>query len=225
MGANPTKNSNDKFERFATIVVGLPWMEIAAEFLKLTRTLWRGLADEGMYEVLEHESRLEILDKKGKRAKFTKRQKVRYRQNNIIAYQDHAWGDGKILLDYRCTPGKVVDQYRPGHKTFLLISLRESKQRGDEDEFNMEWGIRDGFIRCKELWETEIRHKTKQVKVQIIFPKSRPPDRVWLEENVRQKKSDFDQTALSELPDGRWQLTWQSKNPRLNERYHLHWTW
>ncbi len=68
-----------------------------AEGWKLFRHLWQGLADEGMYEVLEYESVLELKDKRGKRARFQKREKVRYRQNNIIAYQDHAWGDGEIL--------------------------------------------------------------------------------------------------------------------------------
>jgi hypothetical protein len=50
-----------------------------------------GPADEGMYEVLEYESTLELLDRQGKRARFGKRQKVRYLQNNIITYQDQGW--------------------------------------------------------------------------------------------------------------------------------------
>jgi hypothetical protein len=31
-------------------------------------------------------------------------------QDNVIAYQDQAWGDGEILLNYRCTPGTPVDR-------------------------------------------------------------------------------------------------------------------
>ena len=174
---------------------------------------------------MEYESKLELLDKKGKRARFSKREKVRYLQNNIIAYQDHAWGDGKILLNYRCSPGKVVERYRPGHRTFLLISLRESKQRGDVDEFNMEWGIRDGFLRAQELWETEIRHKTRKLKVQIVFPKSRPPLRFWLEQNTQRKRKNIAKDALRQLPDGRWQMGWQTSKSQLNERYQLHWAW
>ena len=151
----------------------LPWIEILAEIWKLLRQLWQGLADEGIYEVLEYESTLELLDKKGRSAKFQKRERVRYQQNNIIAYQDHAWGDGEILIDYRCTPGVVVDRYRPGQKTFLLISLRGAKRRGDIDEFHIEWELRDSFVRNEELWETEIRHRTKQIRIRIIFPNTR----------------------------------------------------
>jgi hypothetical protein len=189
---NNVAKPNEKLSQIAAgIVADLPWLQIAAGGWKLARKLWRGLADEGMYEVLEYESCLELLDSKGRRARFTKREKVRYLQNNILAYQDHAWGDGEILLDYRCTPGVVVDRYRPGQKTFLLISLRESKQKGDIDEFNIQWGIRDGFLREQELWETEIRHRTRRATVRIIFPKSRPPLRVWLEQNIRRKRQQL----------------------------------
>lgn len=225
MPVKQSKTLHQVLERVTPFVRGLTWLEIMAEAWKLSRKLWRGMADEGMYEVLEHESRLEILDKKGRRARFYKRQKVRYLQNNIIAYQDHAWGDGKILIGYRCTPGVMVDKYRPGQKTLLLISLRDSKRHGDKDEFNMEWRIQDGFVRPKELWETEIHHRTKRAKVQVTFPRSRPPRRIWLEETLQKKKRQLEENAKRQLPDGRWRVTWQTNKPRLNERYQLHWTW
>lgn len=68
-------------------LLGEPWLGIAADLWKPAKKLWRGLADEGMYEVLEHDVVLELKDTKGKRALVRKRQKVRYLQNNIIAYR------------------------------------------------------------------------------------------------------------------------------------------
>lgn len=207
------------------LLLKVPWLDVIAQAWMLMRKLSRGLADEGMYEVLEYESCLELKDGKGYGAKFTKREKVRYRQNNIIAYQDHAWGDGEILQDYQCTPGKVVDQYRPGHKTFLLISLRDVKRRGDVDEFHMSWGLQKGFVRTHELWETEVRHRTRRIKVQLLFPKSRMPRRVWVEEVLTGRKHVVGESLKMGLPDGRFQVTWQTNQPRLNERYQLHWEW
>ena len=115
-------------------LLGGPWLEITADLWHLSKKLWRGLADEGMYEVLEHEVVLELKDSKGKRALVRKRQKVRYRQNNIIAYQDQAWGDGRILVNYHCTPGFEADRYESGHKTLILISLREVKEKEEEEK-------------------------------------------------------------------------------------------
>ena len=200
-------------------------MDILAEIWRLARHLWQGLADEGMYEVLEYESVLELKDAAGEQATFRKRELVRYRQNNIIAYQDHAWGDGKILIDYRCSPGVVVDRYRPGQKTFLLISLREPKRRDDLDEFHIAWKLEGAFRRTHELWETEVRHKTRQLKISIIFPKSRLPRRAWVQEQVRRRRQQLGPEAIRALVDGRWQLTWRSDRPRLNARYQVQWEW
>lgn len=212
-------------DQLAALLLALPWIDILAETYRLLRSLWRGLADEGMYEVLEHESTLELLDRQGKRARFEKRQKVRYLQNNIIAYQDQGWSDGQSLLDYQCSPGVVVDQYRPGQKTYVLISLRESKQRGDQDEFYIRWRLNDAFRRSQEQWETEVSHRTRRLLVRLIFPSARPPVRIWLGEYLRRRTRLLDDQAMQRLPDGRWQVEWRMKNPRLHERYALKWEW
>ena len=83
----------------------------------------QGRSNNGMYEVLEYESTLELKDRGGKRATFKKQEKVRYLQDNIIAYQDQAWGDGEILVNYRCTPDTPVDRYRSGCKTYIPSRL------------------------------------------------------------------------------------------------------
>jgi len=63
-----------------------------------------GAVSQGLYEVLDYEATLELKDKRGKRACVRKYEKVRYLQNNIITFQDQAWGDGKILINYRLLP-------------------------------------------------------------------------------------------------------------------------
>ena len=116
---NGNRNLLDKL---ITVVVGLPWPEAVGEAWKVLRKVQQRRSVVGMYEVLNYESTLELKDRGGKKATFKKREKVRYLQDNIIAYQDQAWGDGEILVNYRCTPGTPVDQYRSSHKTYILIS-------------------------------------------------------------------------------------------------------
>jgi len=185
----------------------------------------RSWTDNGMYEVLKYESTLELKDRGGKRATFRKREKVRYLQDNIIAYQDQAWGDGEILVDYRCTPGTPMDRYRSGHKTYVLISRREVKNKEDVDQFNVEWGIRQGFLKRTGHWETHVTHQTRCLKVKVIFPKSRPPRRITLIEGHRRRSHDLDQSTQVELPDGRWLVAWETHRPHLYENYILHWEW
>lgn len=82
-----------------------------------------------MYEILEYESTLELCDTKGSTAIFQKRQRVKFLQNNIIAFEDYVWGDGEIMADYKCSPGVVADRYQEGDRWNILISLRETKSK------------------------------------------------------------------------------------------------
>ena len=146
----PDEKRNDNqslLEKLIALLSGLPWLEVLGKAWKIVQNVMQSRSYKGMYEVLDYESTLELKDREGKRATFKKREKVRYLQDNIIAYQDQAWGDGEILLNYRCTLGTPVDRHRSGHKTYILVSRREVKNRGDVDEFHIEWGIRQGFLR------------------------------------------------------------------------------
>lgn len=201
---------------------GLDWFELLGSLWKYGRKLMRGMANEGMYEVSEYEMNLVIHDQEGKKATYLKRQKVRYLQDYIAAIQDQAWGDGEILIDYRCFPGTPVDQYRQGHKTIILISLRKIKHKGDIDEFNMQWNMRDCFLHKTEEWVTAINHRTKRLKLNVTFPKGRPPTSVSLVEANRQHSKNLE---LKRLPDGKWKVTWEKDNPRLYEDYIIRWEW
>jgi len=222
-------NNGDKavstMVKLVATLLGLPWIEVITEAWKLGRKILRGLADEGMYEVLEYESTLELQDREGKKAVFRKRKKVRYLQNNIIAYQDYGWGDGEHFQDYHAKPGIPVDRYKAGYKTYILLSLREVKNRGDEDEFHIQWKIKNGFLKPDGFWETDISSRTRYMKVQIIFPKERPPHNIRLVENNIQRTKTLENDSINQLPDGRWQLTWEIHKPRLYEHYILRWDW
>jgi hypothetical protein len=207
------------------ITVGLPLFEILGEIWRIGRKLMRGLASEGMYEVLDYESTLELLDDKGKKATFSKKLKVRYLQDETIAFQDFAWGDGEILVDYKTNPGRPVDQHRSGYKTYILLSLREVKNRGDIDNYKISWGIRKGFLTPDGYWSTEISHRMKLVKVNVIFPQKRTPHRVFLEENNRRKTMALDEKYWKKLSDGRWRVTWEVDKPKLYENYVIRWDW
>jgi hypothetical protein len=201
------------------------------DLTKLVRTL-RRLGErlcvsrlEGMYEVLEHEARLELQDTKGRKAVYYKRQRVRFLQDNIIAYQDQAWGDGEIFADYKCSPGVPVDRYRESHRWRVLISLRETKNRNDVEEFHIERTIRDGFTKDVEDFQTEIAHTTRKLSLSVVFPRNRLPKEVLLiEQNAARTKVLGPSNRLT-LPDGRQQVVWRTDNPRLFEAYILRWKW
>ena len=184
-----------------------------------------GPTGEGLYEVLDYEVSLDLLNTKGTRAKLRKREQVRYLQNHIIAYQDQAWGDGDNLVNYRCSPGKEVDRYQLGYKTQILISLRKSKNRGEIDEFLIEREIHNGFLQDVEYLELGIDHRTKRLKLNVTFPSSRPPTSLNIVERLRKKESPLPLDSLQKLPDEKWLVSWEISKPKLHEHYILRWEW
>jgi len=212
-------------QKLADTLLNLSWPEVAEKIWQIGKKILQGFSGEGMYEVLDYETTLELYDVKGTRATLRKRERVRYLQDSIIAYQDQAWGDGEILLAYHCTPGKAVDFYRSGYKTHILISRREVKHKGDIDEYHIEWGMRKGFLKPVGFWETEVSHRTKHIMVQVIFPRSRPPFKISIEERNQKRTYFLGEGSRARLPDGRWQIVWEQSQPRLYERYVLKWEW
>lgn len=192
---------------------------------KLVRVLSFVQREVGMYEVLEYDAQIELKDKQGEKAIYSKRQQVRFLQDNVIAYEDQAWGDGNIFADYRCTPGVAVDRYREGHRYWVLISLRETKKRGDVEEFHIQRIIENGFTRTSEDFQTEIDHKTHKLSLSVIFPPGRIPKQVSLIEQNLAKTTELNGAHRQTLPDGRHQVRWSTENPRLYEAYIIHWVW
>lgn len=217
--------SSSLIERIVSLLIRLPFLDIAKDIWKTMQKVLKGSSDEGMYEVLEYESTLELHDRDGEKATFSKRQKVRYLQNYIIAFEDQAWGDGKILINYQCTPGIPVDRYRIDYKTLIVISLREVKNKGDVDEFNIRWDMRNSFLKKSEQWATEIRRPIKHLDVAVVFPKERPPQKWTMFEKNSQRTISLGKNTRQQLPDGRWRVTWEKFKPRFHETYILKWEW
>ncbi|MEO1163708.1 MAG: hypothetical protein AAFV98_08000 [Chloroflexota bacterium] len=179
----------------------------------------------GMYEVIDYEVTLHIRDKKGATAVYTKQQHIRFLQDNIIAFQDKAWGDGEIFADYKCSPGVEVDRYRDGHRYNILISLRETKHRDDELTFHVERTIKNGFTATEEAFQTDIDHRTRKMTLNVVFPVTRLPTSVKVVEQNTGRSQALTGKHRQILPDGTHKYTWKMVNPRLYESYIIDWVW
>jgi hypothetical protein len=225
MGENDQSFDQEKRLSWLTNWFNIPYLQIFMGLLETILSMVARTSNGDSYEVLDYESTLELQNRSGTKAAFKKQKKIRYLQDNIIAYQDYAWGDGAILLNYRTNRGKPVDRYRSGFKTYVLLSLREVKNRGDIDEFLIQWNIRRGFLKKDGFWGTDVSQRMRHLKVNVIFPISRPPQQISLEECNHRRTIFLGRDAQQTLPDGRWLVTWETNKPRLHELYVLRWIW
>ena len=225
MSDEEDKSKTPLVTKLLTGVLGQSWAEIIGGLWGIGRGIINRLTNNGIYEALDYESTLELHDHAGTKATFKKRKKICYLQDDVIAFQDYAWGDGEILLNYRTNRGIPVDRYRSGFKTYLLLSLREVKNRDDLDEFIIQWDISRGFLTKDGYWSTDVSQPTRHIKINVIFPKARPPKRLFLEESNQRRTHLLGREAQQQLPDGRWLVSWETNKPRLYEVYVLRWMW
>ena len=180
---------------------------------------------EGIYDVLEHRTILELKDIQGEVAVVKRRQKVRFLQDHVAAITDHAWGEGEIFAEYGCSPGVPADFYQDGSRHTVLISLREIKSRRDVLKLVIRRRIVGGFRETNESWETEVSHRTMHLSVSVIFPRGRTCRRATVTQRSTSKTVTLGAKHYRFLADGRQQLTWEIRNPRLHDRYSLGWEW
>lgn len=223
--SEPHHQRSSPLLRLLVPLLGSDLIDILGALLRLGKRILILKTHEGMYEVLDYEVQLELLDTKGEKAVLHKRERVRFLQNNIIAYQDQAWGDGEIFADYQCSPGIAVDRYREGHRFRILISLRATKNRNDVEEFRIDRAIQRGFTKPVEDFQIEIDHPTRRLAISVVFPRKRFPKHVTLIERNATRSTPLTEEHQLTLPDGRQQVTWSSDKPRVFEAYLLRWEW
>jgi hypothetical protein len=193
--------------------------------LTLVEQLRDRLTYHGMYEILDYDSTLTIKDPEGKHAHLERRERIKLLQDNVVAIHDHAWGDGELFAKYQCRPGTPVDFYQDGSKWNVLISLRETKNRGDEFDLRVEREIKDGLTRETEWLETEIDHLMRRLRLSIIFPKARRCRRAVLVRRTTSQTLPLGEEHFTFLGDGRQKLTWETQRPKLHDRYTIKWDW
>lgn len=210
---------------FSALLSAIVKSELPQQALASIIDRWRTSQFKGAYDVHTFNATFELLDKKGHRATYTKRAKVRFLQNLVFAIQDQAWGDGNIFADYRCTPGVPVDRYQEGYRQYVVISLRRNYRKGDEQEVVIERTIEDGFLSPDETFQIQVDHPTKELSAAIVFPKGRHPKSITIVENNLKLLHQLGKEHETHFPDGRVSYAWKVKRPRLFEGYIFKWEW
>jgi len=222
--AQPDRYQNI-FLRLLMPVLSSDWVRLIFEAIRLIVRLAGREVYSGMYRILAYEVVLELKDIKGENAVVERRQKVKFLQENIIAYQTEVWGEGDILADFKCSPGVVVDQYQEGLKQVLLISLRETKSKGDVVDFSFQRKVKGGWTKKQEWFQVELKHKTDVMRASVVFPKGRPCKRAVLVQRNRNRSRLLGKDHFTTLADGRELVSWAERKPPVHELYTLKWTW
>ncbi len=220
-----TKNSPGMLLRRFLSYFSMSWLVLVFDFYQTLRRWLVSQQPKGIYEILAYDATLELLDNTGHVATFHKLQKVRFLQNNLIAFEDYAWGEGEIFHAYSVAPGKAVDFYQEGDRSNVLISLRETKHSGDIEDFRIDRTVIDGFTNTEEWQQVEIRHYTHKVTIGVIFPHNRHCRHAQVLQRSRKQAADLGPEHFHDLPDGRQLVSWETQKVQPLEIFTLRWQW
>jgi hypothetical protein len=178
-----------------------------------------------LYEVLRFEVTLELLDPQGETAVLEREQELRFLQDGVVGLYHQVWGEGELFDDYQVEPGIIADRFQLGSRHITLISLRQIKNRGDSLRLRIRRQVKRGWTQPEEWLETTVNHRTRFVRVRVVFPAARPPGHVAMTEEEAGSVQELDHRSWSVDDQGRTVIIWQKRAPALGETYLLRWSW
>jgi hypothetical protein len=180
---------------------------------------------QALYEVLRFDATLELQDARGETAVLAREQQLRFLQDGVVGLYHQVWGAGELFADYEVQPGVVADRFRLGARHITLISLRQVKNRGDRLRLHIRRQIRKGWTEPEEWLQIAVDHQTRVLRVRLIFPKARPPQRAYLIEETTGAERELERRGWQVDRQGRTQIVWQKSKPPWGETYLLRWEW
>ena len=175
-----------------------------------------------LYEVKDYQARLEVLDTKGKRAIYTKRERIRFLRNHVTAFYDYGWGTGNAFASHRVHPGRIAERQKVGSRHRSLVVLPKPYQAGEQMSFTVRRLWKNVLKGHQGYLEMELYHPTRRAGISVILPRTRPAVSAWLADARRQSSIHVRPTTMS---DGRQKLQWSTTGVQVGDRYTLEWVW
>ena len=175
-----------------------------------------------LYEVKDYQAGLEVLDAKGKRAIYTKRERLRFLRNNVTSLYDYGWGTGEAFASHRVHPGRIVERQKIGSRHRSLVVFPQPKHAGDEMTLSVRRLWKNTLTGHNGWVEMEVYYPTRRARLSVTLPRSRPVRSARLVETRRQFSLPSRATTIS---DGRQKLQWSTTAPQVGDRYTLEWDW
>ena len=177
------------------------------------------------YKLLRTENTWDLCDPQGNKVIGTKKRKVRFLQDEVLAMHDHYESPGRISAFESLAPRQYdqVDDFVVGGKQYFLISLRRFWRRNEETEIEFRRTLEGSFTNPRESVSVTVEEEVDELVMTVIWPDAHTPSRVFLERN-RQQDEEFDPEKLPRNEEGRCYLH-RTFVPHRGDRISITWDW
>lgn len=209
-------------------------LSIVQRLLELDARAWEAIANTvsslfgrgesgSSYENVSLSIELELCDTKGKRAVLRRKQRVRFLSEDAGVVRDVFWGEGRTLAGYTVEGAELLSVRHEGSKKVVLLGLPTSPGKGEAVTLNTERTILDGFRPIEGYLETVVERATKRLRLQVLFPRQRPPKEVRVEASPPMIAAR--PLAVRLARSGKTYATWAMEEPKRLVTYRIRWSW
>lgn len=172
--------------------------------------------DRFPFETIKFSGRVEIIDHRGRVARFRRRQRIRFLEDGVTVFFDRIWGEGVILAGYNAGQMKMIEAI-PTRKGYVIaLALPRAFNRGEQFDIETERRIVGAFIYDWGYWDSAMGAPTDLLTIDVRTPVGmdmRHPD------IIAPARGDMDASA------SRRHLTFRVNKPALDIPYKLRWDW
>jgi hypothetical protein len=168
------------------------------------------------YETIKFTGRLEILDREGRVARFSGRQRIHFLEDDVRVFFDRAWGDGVLFAGYSARSMRILDAI-PTRKGYVVpLALPRAFRKGETFDVVTQRHIVGAFIYDNAYWESAMAAPTELLTIDVYAPRGRGFSRP---EIVAPPRGDLHAEQHLNL------LQLRVRHPTLHTPYRLSWAW
>jgi hypothetical protein len=168
------------------------------------------------YQTIKFSGRLKILDPLKQVATFTRRQRIRFLEDNVAIFFDRVWGDGVVFAGYSAPGLRILEPFKTFKGYIVPLALPRLFSKGEIFEVVTQRKIVGAFYETDGYWETAMSTPTDLVNISVITP----ADVVTGPAEIRSPaRGDIDASQTDHA------LRLRVARPALNVPYRLQWAW
>jgi hypothetical protein len=168
------------------------------------------------YETIKFSGRLKFLDETRSVAIFTRRQRVRFLEDDVSVLFDRIWGNGLLLGRYSAPTVRLMEPIKTAKGYVLPLGLPKRFRKGEVFDLVTHRRIVSAFTDDYGYWETLMSKPTELIQISVVTAVPAAFDKA---EIVAPPRGDFD------LAQGANSLKMRVTRPALNGPYRLAWAW
>ncbi len=168
------------------------------------------------YETIKFTGRLNFLDSDRTVAVFSRRQRVRFLEDDVGVLFDRIWGEGVLVGSYLAPGLKMMEPIRTPSGYALPLGLPRLFRKGETFEIVSHRRIVGAFSEKSGYWDTSMSKPTELIQITVVTP---PGMTINNPEILAPPRGDMDLTRNANS------LKFRVTRPAISGPYRLRWAW